>query len=49
MHIFNALQANGSDSIVVCSWDGLTYVIDHNKSFVRFQFEENVCAFHAGK
>ncbi|XP_065909231.1 KICSTOR complex protein ITFG2-like [Dysidea avara] len=43
------ILANGSDSIVVCSWDGLTYVIDHNKSFVRFQFEENVCAFHAGQ
>ena len=34
--------------MVVCSWDGLTYIVDHDKSFVRFQFEENVCAFCAG-
>lgn len=40
--------ADGCDSVVVCSWDGLTYIVDHDKSFVRFQFEENVCAFCAG-
>ena len=33
----------------MCSWDGQTYIVNHSKEVVRFQFEENVAAFCAGK
>lgn len=34
---------------MACAWDGQTYIIDHNRSVVRFQFDENVNAFCAGE
>ncbi|XP_076264137.1 KICSTOR complex protein ITFG2-like [Rhynchophorus ferrugineus] len=39
---------NGSDDIVACSWDGQTYILDHEKNSVRFHLEEPVKAFHSG-
>lgn len=33
---------------MACAWDGQTYIIDHNRTVVRFQFDENVNAFCAG-
>lgn len=42
------VTGNGSDDIVVCSWDGQTYILDQNKNSVRFHLEEPVRAFHSG-
>lgn len=39
---------NGSDDIVVCSWDGQTYIFDQDKNCVRFHLDEPVQAFHSG-
>lgn len=43
------LQGNGQEEVVACAWDGQTYIIDHNRTVLRFQVEENVSAFCAGK
>ncbi|XP_050302209.1 KICSTOR complex protein ITFG2-like isoform X2 [Anthonomus grandis grandis] len=42
------VTGNGCDDIVVCSWDGQTYILDQNKNSVRFHLEEPVRAFHSG-
>ncbi|CAG0881198.1 unnamed protein product [Darwinula stevensoni] len=42
------MTGDGNEEILVCAWDGWTYIIDHNKQSVRFQFEEPVSAFCAG-
>ena len=42
------MQGSGSDEIVVCAWDGMTYIVDQQRNSVRFQFEQNVSAFTAG-
>ena len=42
------VQGGGSDEIVVCAWDGMTYIVDQQRNSVRFQFEQNVSAFTAG-
>lgn len=34
--------------MVACAWDGQTYIIDHNRTVVRFQVDENIRAFCAG-
>ncbi|XP_030070608.1 KICSTOR complex protein ITFG2 isoform X2 [Microcaecilia unicolor] len=39
---------NGQEEVVACAWDGQTYIIDHNRTVVRFQVDENVNAFCAG-
>lgn len=43
------LQGDGREEVVACAWDGQTYIIDHNRTVVRFQFDENVNAFCAGE
>ncbi|XP_051911299.1 KICSTOR complex protein ITFG2 [Hippocampus zosterae] len=40
---------DGREEVVACAWDGQTYIIDHNRAVVRFQFDENVNAFCAGQ
>ncbi|CAB3365517.1 Hypothetical predicted protein [Cloeon dipterum] len=42
------ITGDGNDEIVVCSWDGQTYVLGQDSISVRFQFEESVAAFTAG-
>jgi hypothetical protein len=42
------VTGNGSDDIVVCSWDGQTYILDQDKNCVRFHLDEPVQAFHSG-
>lgn len=42
------VQGDGREEVVACAWDGQTYIIDHNRMVVRFQFDENVNAFCAG-
>lgn len=46
--IFGLFQGNGHEEVVACAWDGQTYIIDHNRTVVRFQVDENVRAFCAG-
>ncbi|XP_039251088.2 KICSTOR complex protein ITFG2-like [Styela clava] len=41
--------ANGKEEVILCAWDGLTYIVDHDRNVVRFQYEENVQAFCAGQ
>ncbi|XP_058793852.1 KICSTOR complex protein ITFG2-like isoform X2 [Phymastichus coffea] len=45
-----ALDVTGdeADEIIVCTWDGQTYILDQQRNSVRFQFEEPVRAFCAG-
>lgn len=42
------VTCNGLDDIVVCSWDGQTYILDQEKNTVRFQLDEPVQAFESG-
>lgn len=42
------VTGNGADDIVVCAWDGQTYILDQNKNVVRFQLDEAVQAFESG-
>nr|XP_020443316.1 integrin-alpha FG-GAP repeat-containing protein 2 isoform X3 [Monopterus albus] len=44
-----SVQGDGREEVVACAWDGQTYIIDHNRTVVRFQFDENVNAFCAGQ
>lgn len=41
-------QNDGNEEVIVCAWDGLTYIVDRHQNVVRYQFEENVAAFCAG-
>ncbi|XP_032205022.1 KICSTOR complex protein ITFG2 isoform X8 [Mustela erminea] len=41
-------KGNGHEEVVACAWDGQTYIIDHNRTVVRFQVDENIRAFCAG-
>ena len=36
------------DVFVACSWNGSTYIVDHDFNVVNFEFEGRVCAFAAG-
>ncbi|KFP08073.1 Integrin-alpha FG-GAP repeat-containing protein 2, partial [Calypte anna] len=42
------VTGNGCEEVIACAWDGQTYIIDHNRTVVRFQADENVGAFCAG-
>lgn len=42
------MTGNGVDDIVVCSWDGQTYILDQEKNSVRFHLDEPVQAFDCG-
>ncbi|XP_029455816.1 KICSTOR complex protein ITFG2 isoform X2 [Rhinatrema bivittatum] len=42
------VTGNGQEEVVACAWDGQTYIIDHDRTVVRFQVDENVSAFCAG-
>jgi len=39
---------DGNEELVISSWNGLTYIVDHYMNVVEFDFEERVCAFIAG-
>ncbi|XP_072257124.1 KICSTOR complex protein ITFG2 isoform X3 [Pyxicephalus adspersus] len=41
------VTGNGQEEVVACAWDGQTYIIDHNRTVLRFQVDENVSAFCA--
>ena len=40
---------DGNDSVVICSWDGMTHIIDKNFYTAAYNFGENVCGFCAGR
>jgi len=37
-----------SQYLVVCAWNGKTYIIDEDRNYLRFKFDEAVSAFTAG-
>ncbi|KAF4528694.1 hypothetical protein B566_EDAN017235 [Ephemera danica] len=43
------ITGDGRDEIIVCSWDGQTYILGQDQVSVRFQFEDSVAAFCAGR
>lgn len=43
------ISGTGAEAVVVCSWDGQTYIVSEGGQVTRFQFDEPVCAFAAGK
>lgn len=42
------MTGNGEDEVVVCAWDGTTYIVDHKRNCVRFWFDQNVSTFNCG-
>lgn len=42
------VTGDGQEEVVACAWDGQTYIIDQNRTVVRFQVDENIRAFCAG-
>lgn len=42
------VTGNGTDEVICCAWDGQTYIVNHSRDVVRYQFDENVAAFTAG-
>jgi hypothetical protein len=48
----DSLKASTDDStyqyFVACAWNGKTYIIDQERNYLRFKFEEAVSAFTAG-
>ena len=46
---FNSdMRDNGSQYFVACAWNGKTYIIDEERNYLRFKFDEAVSAFTAG-
>ncbi|KAL3842428.1 hypothetical protein ACJMK2_020446 [Sinanodonta woodiana] len=42
------VTGNGKEEVVCCAWDGQTYIVNHSREVVRYQFEDSVAAFKAG-
>ena len=42
------ITGDGNEELAICSWDGITYIVDHLRNVVQFKFGENVLAFSAG-
>ncbi|XP_059170642.1 KICSTOR complex protein ITFG2-like [Physella acuta] len=42
------VTGNGQEEVVCCSWSGQTYIANHSKEIVRYQFPDSVAAFCAG-
>lgn len=42
------VTGNGTEEVVCCGWDGQTYIVNHSRDVVRYQFDEDVTAFTAG-
>lgn len=43
------IVGDGRDEVIACAWDGQTYIVDEDRQSVRFQFDEAVCTFTAGR
>ncbi|XP_012935867.1 KICSTOR complex protein ITFG2 isoform X2 [Aplysia californica] len=42
------VTGNGKEEVVCCSWSGQTYIVNHSKETVRYDFPDSVAAFCAG-
>ena len=42
-------NSDGNDSLAICSWDGMTHIIDKYFNVAAYNFGENVCGFCAGR
>ncbi|XP_013065637.2 KICSTOR complex protein ITFG2-like [Biomphalaria glabrata] len=42
------VTGNGQEEVVCCSWSGQTYIVNHSKEIVRYNFPDSVAAFCAG-
>lgn len=42
------VTGDGNEELIVCSWEGHTYILDQNKHAIQFQTDEPVSAFCAG-
>ena len=43
------IDDRGNDAIALCSWEGMTYVLDKNLELINYNFGENICGFSAGQ
>ena len=43
------INDSGNDTIVLCSWEGTTYVLDKDLELTSYSFGENICGFSAGQ
>ena len=41
-------QGDGVEEVIVCAWDGQTYILNSKRQIARFQFDEPTAAFVAG-
>eukprot|EP00794_Sanderia_malayensis_P012074 gene12074-13318_t len=42
------ISMDGNDAIVLCSWEGTTYVIDKDFEIISYSFGDQICGFRAG-
>ena len=42
------ISGDGHKELILCCWDGHTYIVNKDQKSVRFQFDESVCTFTAG-
>ena len=42
------VTGNGKEEVVCCAWSGQTYIVNHSKEIVRYDFPDSVAAFCAG-
>lgn len=43
------IVGDGREEVVACAWDGQTYIVNEERQCVRFQFDEAVSTFTAGR
>lgn len=46
--LLNTAAKIGEQYFVACAWNGKTYIIDEERNYLRFKFEEAISAFTAG-
>ncbi|XP_067931995.1 KICSTOR complex protein ITFG2-like [Watersipora subatra] len=42
------ITGDGVEEVIVCSWDGQTYIVNSKQQIAKFQFDEPTAAFIAG-
>lgn len=45
----HVIQKDEGEEVIVCSWDGQTYIVNSKQQIAKFQFDEPTAAFVAGK
>lgn len=41
-------NSDGDDVVILCSWDGMTHIVNKNFESSSYNFGENICGFCAG-